>query len=190
MADNAVLSKAKRVLWEKRLIARAKGERMKTIYMIGGTMGVGKTTVCRMLKAQLPSSVFLDGDWCWDMHPFVVNDETKKMVIDNICFLLGQFIRCSAYENIIFCWVMHEQSIIDSLLARLEVSQCTVKTISLICDEATLRYRLKKDIDDGIRTEDVVQRSIAYLPMYRKLDTVKIDTTGKSAEQICRELMS
>jgi len=22
---------------------------------------------------------FLDGDWCWDMSPFIVNDETKNM---------------------------------------------------------------------------------------------------------------
>ena len=37
---------------------------MKTIYLIGGTMGVGKTAVCRQLKHDLFRSVFLDGDWC------------------------------------------------------------------------------------------------------------------------------
>lgn len=42
---------------------------MKTVYLIGGTMGVGKTTVCQLMKAKLPNSVFLDGDYCWDMHP-------------------------------------------------------------------------------------------------------------------------
>lgn len=36
--------------------------------------------------------------------------------MENICFLLNQFIRCSAYENIIFCWVMHEQGIIDEII--------------------------------------------------------------------------
>ena len=51
-------------------------------------MGVGKTTVCQYLKNQLNNSVFLDGDWCWDAHPFLVTDETKKMVMHNICFLL------------------------------------------------------------------------------------------------------
>ncbi len=43
---------------------------MKNIYLIGGTMGVGKTTTCQVLKSKLPGSVFLDGDWCWDMQPF------------------------------------------------------------------------------------------------------------------------
>ena len=30
---------------------------MKTLYMIGGTMGIGKTTVCQQLKQDLPNSL-------------------------------------------------------------------------------------------------------------------------------------
>ena len=60
---------------------------MKKFYMVGGPMGVGKTAACRLLKEQLPACAFLDGDWCWDMDPFVVNGETKAMVLDNICFV-------------------------------------------------------------------------------------------------------
>ena len=114
-------------------------------------MGVGKTTVCQVMKEKLDNSVFLDGDWCWDSHPFQVTDETKKMVIHNICFLLNQFIHCSAYQNIIFCWVLHEQSIIDTILESLDKTDCTLKVISLICDEAELEARLMKDITAGIR---------------------------------------
>ena len=88
---------------------------MKRLFLIGGTMGVGKTTVGQILKKRLPDCVFLDGDWCWEMDPFQVNDETKQMVMENICFLLKNFIRCSAYKNIVFCWVMHEQTIIDEI---------------------------------------------------------------------------
>ena len=32
---------------------------MKTLYLIGGTMGVGKTTVSQQLKKELTNSVFL-----------------------------------------------------------------------------------------------------------------------------------
>ena len=35
---------------------------MKTLYLVGGTMGVGKTTTCKALQRLLPNSVFLDGD--------------------------------------------------------------------------------------------------------------------------------
>ncbi len=81
---------------------------MKNVYIIGGTMGVGKSTVSKILKEKLNNSIFLDGDWCWDAHPFQVTEETKRMVLQNICFLLNQFIHCSAYRNIVFCWVLHE----------------------------------------------------------------------------------
>ena len=60
---------------------------MKNLIFINGTMGSGKTAVSQKLKILLNKSVFLDGDWCWDMVPFVVNNETKEMVLENITFL-------------------------------------------------------------------------------------------------------
>ena len=162
---------------------------MKTLFLIGGTMGVGKTTVCNRLNEKLDNSVFLDGDWCWNANPFQVNDETKEMVMQNICFLLNQFIHCSAYENIIFCWVMHHQSIIDEIISNLDLTDCKIKTISLLCDENTLKERLTKDVENGIRTADVIERSVEKMGLYNKLNTIKIDTTGKSVDGICEEIM-
>ena len=163
---------------------------MKTIYIIGGTMGVGKTTVCQAMKEKLDNSVFLDGDWCWDSHPFQVTDETKKMVIHNICFLLNQFIHCSAYQNIIFCWVLHEQSIIDTILESLDKTDCTLKVISLICDEAELEARLMKDITAGIREKNVLERSISRIGNYIKLNTVRLDTSNKKPIDIADEIIA
>lgn len=161
---------------------------MKRLYLIGGTMGVGKTTVSQQLKHDLPNSVFLDGDWCWDASPFQVTEETKAMVMENICFLLNQFLHCSAYENVIFCWVMHEQSIIDSIMERLDTANCEVKVISLIADEATLRSRLNGDVERGVRTADVIDRSIARIPLYQVLNTLKIATNGKTISMIADEI--
>ena len=161
---------------------------MKNLYLIGGTMGIGKTTVCQHLKKELYNSVFLDGDWCWDASPFQVTDETKGVVLDNITHVLNNFIRCSAYENIIFCWVMHEQSIIDAILEKLDLSDCRVRSISLIAGEKAVRERIASDIAKGIRTPDAMERSLARLPLYQKLNTIKIDTTGKSVQEICGEI--
>ena len=163
---------------------------MKTLYLIGGTMGVGKTVVCQKMNELLASSVFLDGDWCWNANPFKVTEETKNMVMDNIGHLLNNFIHCSAYENIVFSWVMHRQSIIDDLIGRLDASHCTVKVFSLICDEKTLRKRLQKDISSKIRTADVIDRSVARLPLYQKLNTIKIETTSKSVDAIVKEIIT
>ena len=151
---------------------------MKNLYLIGGTMGVGKTATCQELKRALPKAVLLDGDWCWDADPFVVTEETKAMVMDNVCHLLGNFLRCSAYENVIFCWVMHEQEIVDDILSRLDVSGCQVRAISLVCSEEELRGRLERDVAAGIRQPDVIGHSLARLPLYDALGGEKVDTTG------------
>ena len=164
------------------------GEDMKTLYMIGGTMGVGKTAVSQRLKSDLPNSVFLDGDWCWDASPFQITEETKTMVTDNICYLLNNFLHSTAYENVIFCWVMHQQSIIDSITVRLDTQNCTVKCISLIADETNIRSRLIKDVERGIRSKDVIERSVARIPMYQTLSTIKIDTNEKTVTAIADEI--
>ena len=161
---------------------------MKNLYIVGGTMGVGKTTVCHQLKMNLSNSVLLDGDWCWDSNPFQVTDETKSMVTDNICYLLNNFLHCSSYENVIFCWVMHQQSIIDSIVEKLDTQNCDVKCISLIVGEANLRKRLTKDVQSGIRDEDIIERSITRIPMYYTLNTIKIDTNEKTVAMIANEI--
>lgn len=130
--------------------------------------------------------MFLDGDWCWDADPFQINDETRKMVVNNICFMLNSFIHCSVYENIIFCWVLHKQSIIDNILSRLDLSACAFKSVSLICSPEILTERLEKDINEGIRQREVIERSIQRLPMYDSLNTQKTDTSNLSAEDVAQ----
>jgi broad-specificity NMP kinase len=156
---------------------------MKNIFIIGGTMGVGKTVTSQIIKRKLNNSVFLDGDWCWDMNPFQVTEETKQMVVENICFLLNNFIKCSAYETIVFCWVMHEQWIIDNLVSRLNTENCKLHLISLVCNEQALRARIEKDVDAGIRTKDMIDRSIVRIPLYEKLNTYKVDVSEITSEQ-------
>ena len=102
---------------------------MKTLIIVNGTMGAGKTTVCRRLAELLPANVFLDGDWCW------------------------------------------------------KLSDCRVLTVSLICSEEALRLRLQKDVEAGLRTEDVIERSVARLECYRDFPSVKLDVSLISPEE-------
>ena len=153
-------------------------------------MGAGKTTVCNILKKKLKNSVFLDGDWCWNMEPFQVTEETKAMVMDNITHILNNFLACSAYDHVIFCWVLHEQEILDTLLSRLDCRNAEVHLYSLILDEKSLEKRLNKDICQGLRQKDILERSIERIPLYEKLNTKKIhvsrqkDILERSIERI------
>ena len=141
--------------------------------------GVGKTTVCRRPNELLENR---------NSSPFQVTEETKNTVIENIRFLLNQFIHCSAYENIVFCRVMHERTIIDTIISGIDTSSCIVEKISLICDENALKSRLKNDISAGLRKPDVVERSIERLPLYSFFSTRIIDTTEKRVEETAAEI--
>ncbi len=161
---------------------------MKRLYLVGGPMGVGKTAACQQLKRLLPGSAYLDGDWCWDMHPFLVTEETRAMVMDNIAHTLSNFLHCSTIQNVILSWVMHEQAILDDLLARLPLDNCEAVSVSLVASPDVLRARLRSDIDAGLRSENVIERSLARLPMYAQVKSVKLDTSALTAQQVAKAI--
>lgn len=159
---------------------------MKRLICIGGPMGVGKSTVCRHLQALLPENVFLDGDWCWQMRPFRVNSETKAMALENIRFLLGQFLKCSVYQNVLFSWVMHEQTIIDAVLSGLAPDQVEVFVFTLLADPASLAQRVQADVARGLRDADALRRSLQRLECCRRLNTIHVDTSGLSPQAVAQ----
>lgn len=161
---------------------------MKRLILIGGAMGVGKTAVSQELLRRLPEAVWLDGDWCWRMDPFRVTEARKRMALDNIAHLLGGFLDDESYENVIFCWVMDRQGIIDAVLAPLAGKEFELFSFSLVCGPGTLESRLRRDVDAGLRAPDVIGRSLERLPLYSALDTEKIGTEGLSAAGAAQEI--
>ena len=135
---------------------------MKHVYLIGGPMGIGKSTICNQLNQDLDHSVFLDGDWCWNMDPFIVNQDTKNMVLDNITHCLNNFIHTPGIENIIFCWVMHKQDIIDQIIQKLDTEGVDIHLISLICEKEELIKRMLIDRRDN----QTIRKSLQYLEFY------------------------
>ena len=114
------------------------------------------------------------------------------MAMDNIAHLLGSFLRCSQTEYVIFSWVMHQQEIIDTILSCLPLENVSVKCFSLLASPEALGRRLERDIRAGRRAEGVIERSLAYLPLYQELDTIRIDTDGltpgEAADWIARQV--
>ena len=91
----------------------------KQLILVGGAMGVGKSAVCRELLRQLTPGVWLDGDWCWNMNPFVVSEENKRMVLSNITHLLRAYLNNSSYRYVLFCWVMDQPLLFEAVLGPL-----------------------------------------------------------------------
>ena len=149
-------------------------------------MGVGKTAACEKLLNILQPGVFLDGDWCWNMRPFTVNTETKEMVLANIAFLLNGFLKCSVYEYIIFCWVMHEEKILSDVLSGLDTAEAQVFKFTLTANNEALSKRILKDVAAGLRESGALERSLERVALYGKMDTVKIDVNAAGPEKAAR----
>lgn len=163
---------------------------MKKLMFINGTMGAGKTATCEELLKLLKHSVFLDGDWCWNMNPHIVTEETKKMVESNISFMLNSFIKCSEYKYILFCWVMDRQEIMDNILKRLKLDSVEVHTFTLTLTEDALTKRLEADISNGIREPDIIERSIPRIKQYDNMNTIKIDVSNITALQAANKIIN
>ncbi|MBQ8088354.1 MAG: AAA family ATPase [Clostridia bacterium] len=163
---------------------------MKNLIIVSGTMGVGKTTVCRILHKRLDRCVFLDGDWCWYADPFIITAETKRMVLGNISHMLESFIRCTEYRNILFCWMLHEVQIWRELYARLPLDSCRTLPVALTCQPEALQSRIQGDVASGLRGANSVEHSIVRLPLYRDVPAHVIDTTDLSPEQTATRIES
>lgn len=160
----------------------------KKFIIVNGTMGVGKTATCKLLYKSLDNSVWLDGDWCWMMNPFVVNEENKEMVQKNIHFMLRSFLTNSNIENIIFNWVIHTEDIFDMVLGGLSDLEFEVHKITLICSEDELRKRIGKDVAINDRDEECFARSVERLILYKNMNTTKIDTSDLSVEETVEKI--
>lgn len=84
---------------------------------------------------------------------------------------------------------MHQQEMIDSILERIDTENWRVVCVSLVCDAETLEKRLQGDVDRGIRRQDVITRSRARLALYGLLKTIKVDSSGRSIDDVAHEIM-
>lgn len=162
---------------------------MQKVIFISGTMGSGKTTISRLCNEKLSRSVWLDGDWCWMMSPFQVQDQTKAMVMDNIVYLLNQFLAQACFDHVLFSWVMDQPESVQQIYNRLQ-GNFTFYHFTLLPSSTQLRRQLQQDIDRGLRTADCIPQSLSRLTHYDLIESEKIKVNGQSPETITREILS
>ena len=160
---------------------------MKVI-ILNGPMGVGKTTVGKYIADHHPGTAFIDGDWCLDIHPFVGNQETKAMAVDNILHMIGNYQKCSVCNMVVLVWLMDEPWVIQKITQGLSAMQAEVKNMTLVCSRESLIRRWKDDHDCEWRTDEWLNVSLKSLPGFASMDNT-IDTSGLPVEQVAELVM-
>ncbi|QUC67479.1 AAA family ATPase [Aristaeella hokkaidonensis] len=160
---------------------------MKVI-ILNGPMGVGKTTVGKYIADHHPGTAFIDGDWCLDIHPFVGNQETKAMAVDNILHMIGNYQKCSVCNTVVLVWLMDEPWVIQKITQGLSAMQAEVKNVTLVCSRENLIRRWKDDHNCEWRTDEWLNVSLKSLPGFASMENI-IDTSDLSVEQVAELVM-
>jgi len=156
---------------------------MKKLILIGGPMGVGKTTIGKILSTKLDYSTYIEGDLGWKNIPFILTEENKRKVLTNIINLVAEAFL--DYDTVILGWVMDNQQSIDTITNTFSKKDVKIFNFSLIASPEAITSRLKADFKNNIRKDDgVIERSIKRLPLFNNINSIKIDTTFLTTEKI------
>lgn len=160
---------------------------MKVI-IINGPMGVGKTTVGKYIAEKCTGTAFIDGDWCFDIHPFVGNQETKTMAIDNILHMIANYRKCSICNMIVFVWLMDERWVYQKIADGISNMELEAKNFTLVCDKNTLINRWENDKNCEWRTNEWLEVSLKSLSFFSLFENC-IDTSGLTIDMIADMIM-
>ena len=155
----------------------------KKVIILNGPMGVGKTTVGKYIADHNSGTAFIDGDWCLDIHPFVGNQETRAMAVDNILHMIGNYQKCSECNMVVLVWLMDDPQVIQQIMEGIADRNALPEIYTLICDREELERRWKADNQCEWRTDEWLNVSLKSLSAFSAMENT-IDTTGLSVESV------
>ena len=158
---------------------------MKKFIVCNGAMGVGKTSICKELNKKLVNSAWLDGDWCMMMNPLNFTETNQKMFLDNICYLLNNYLSNPSFEYVLFSWVIPREEMMNYLIKKLSDNCFELVRITLLCAESELKERM---LQAG-RDEATIEKSMLYQDAFKSINTIKIDTTELSVLETVNEVL-
>lgn len=170
---------------------------MKRLIIISGGMGVGKSSVSLALVNSIVNSVFLDGDYCCQQgDEWIFDDETKKLALDSIVYVLKNHFKNKAFENIVFCWPLHKaedfifiKESIVKLYTDVEVNEFSlVAKDNILYERISARCKMRaKSNNSLVDDKNILQ---LYKGALKQQDLLKcraeciIDTSNKNLDEI------
>ena len=153
----------------------------KKLILISGSPCVGKTAVGTRLFASYDNSAYLDGDWCWCVHPFSVEDSRLRNGDRSMSFVLSNYLN-SDFEYVFFSSVvLTSPRIREGILRGITARSFETIGFTLTCSEETLKKRHDKRGDPG-------ETNYSWLRLPPYPGDIVINTDDKSIREIVREM--
>ena len=154
----------------------------KKLILISGSPCVGKTAVGERLFESYDNSAYLDGDWCWCVHPFSVTDRRLRNGDISMAFVLSNYLE-SDFEYVFFTSVvLTDPGIRKGILNGITAKDYQVIGFTLTCSEETLKRRHDKRGDKG-------ETNYYWLHLPPCSGDIVIDTDGKKIGDIVKEMV-
>lgn len=162
---------------------------MKKLIIINGTMGVGKSSVAQLLNKSIPNSALVDGDWCCKINS-PLSDSIKNLYLKNINTLINNYLSSDDVTDVILCWVIHKNEILQKILQNTDLRNVNVYVITLQANEQTLTKRIIGRFEYEKRDKGELERSLFYQQnYYNDISSYKLDTSDMSIERVAEKII-
>ena len=154
---------------------------MKKLILLSGSPCVGKTTVGQYLFEQYNNSAYLDGDWCWCVNPFSVEDKRLRNGDKSMSFVLSNYLN-SEFDYVFFTSVvLTDSEIRRNILKEIMAEDYEILGFTLTCSEKTLAKRHDERGDAG-------ETNFYWLYLDPYPTDIVIDTDNKSVAEIAEKM--
>ena len=151
------------------------------LILISGSPCVGKSAAGTRLFESYANSAYLDGDWCWCVHPFSVTDSRLRSGDKSMSFILSNYLN-EGFEYVFFTSVvLTDRRIREGILRGITAKDYRTVGFTLTCSEETLKQRHDRRGDRG-------ETNYYWLRLPPCPGDIVIDTDGKTIRDVVREM--
>ena len=151
------------------------------LILISGSPCVGKSAAGTRLLKCYDNSAYLDGDWCWCVHPFSVTDSRLRSGDKSMSFILSNYLD-EGFGYVFFTSVvLTDPRIRNNILDGITAKGFRTIGFTLTCSEETLRQRHDRRGDRG-------ETNFYWLRLPPCPGDIVIDTDDKTIRDVVREM--
>ena len=155
---------------------------MARLILLGGPVGVGKTTILRKLQNSAPGIAVLDADDVWRVSNDIGTPENRDIAIGNVIAVMRGYFNAGC-ETGILSWVFARSELYQPVLDGLDDLVDTTEMIYLISSPDALESRLRERGEP-----EKLAYSLTRLELIEALPFTKLDTTDLTSDEVAIQI--